>query len=351
MIEKYDSVRLTRELPEHQLAAGREGTVEQVVRSEDGRILGAEVRFYTQTGAIIPVLPLEVLEPVLANARHRTAVLWELRKPLQQIVESAMGAMFARGFAMDAGLNVVRLHYISRDKWWRWGDPIRVATGGEVLAASSLWDGIAVAFSGWEGFQLEFRPAGQRPALFLHERDGAFLKQSRETHYAMEFLRLLLDLCAASEAEYCAFPVDTAWLVEGNWPSLLAEPLYADFLLLPPGRQLNSSDDSSFRRIQLTDGRTIVTTMPMKSSPHESPAIRSERDLKLSQLRKLKALGEKYYDQMYDARTGLSGLYADIKDSFRDAVALASELGLMEESKILGERLEHIKAVFRSQFS
>jgi hypothetical protein len=133
-------------------------------------------------------------------------------------------------------------------------------------------------------------------------------------------------------------------------PSLLIEPLFPDFLLLPPGRQLNSSDDS-FRNIQLTDGSTIVTTMPMKSSPHETPAIRSERDLNISQLRKLKALGEKYYDQMYDARTGLSGLYADIKDVFRDAVALASELGMAEESRRLGERLEHIKAVFRSQFS
>ena len=332
------------------MAAGREGTVDQVVRSDDGRILGAEVRFYTQTGTITPVLSLEVLEPVLANARHRTAVFWELRKPLQQIVESAMRVMFARGLAMDAGLNVVRLHYISNDKWWRWGEPISDATGAEVLAASSAWDGIAIAFSGWEGFQLEFRPVGPRPALFLHERDGAFQKQSCETYYAMEFLRLLLELCEASDAEYCAFPVDLAWLMEGNWSSLLAEPLYPDFLLLPKGRQLNSSD-SSFRHIQLTDGRTIVTTMPMKSSPHETPASRSDRDLQLSQLRKLKALGEKYYDQMYDARTGLSGLYANMKDAFRDAIALSSELGLAEESRKLGERLEHIKAVFRSQFS
>jgi hypothetical protein len=350
LVEKYDCVRLTRELPEHQLAAGREGTVEQVVRSDDGRILGVVVRFYIQSGTITPVLPLEVLEPVLANARDRTAVFWELRKPPGQMIESAMRVMFDHGFTMDDGLNVVRLHYISRDKWWRWGEPMRDATGAEILAASSLWDGIAVAFSGWEGFQLEFRSAGQRPALFLHERDGAFLKQSRETHYAMEFLRLLLELCAASGAEYCAFPVDLAWLAEGNWPSLLTEPLYPDFLLLPPERQLNSSDNS-FRHVQLTDGRTIVTTLPVKSSPHETPVRRSERELQLSQLRKLIALGEKYYDQMYDARTGLSGLYANMKDAFRDAVALSSELGLAEESKRLGERLEHIKAVFRSQFS
>jgi len=350
LIEKYDSVRLVRELPEHQLAAGREGTVEQLVRSDDGRILGATVSFYTDGGTITPVLPLDVLEPVLASARHRTAVFWELKKPLLQITESVMRAMFARGFAMNAGLNVVRLHYISRDKWWRWGEPIRDATGAEALAVSSLWDGIAVAFSGWEGFQLEFRSAGPRPALFLHERDDAFQKQSREAHYAMDFLRLLLELCAASEAEYGAFPVDSAWLMEANWASLLIEPLYPDFLLLPPGRHLDSRD-SSFRQIQLTDGRTIVTTLPVKSSPDETPASRTERDLQLSQLRKLKSLGEKYYDQLYDARTGLSGLYADIKDAFRGAISLSSELGLEEESKKLEERLEHIKAVFRSQFS
>jgi len=77
---------------------------------------------------------------------------------------------------------------------------------------------------------------------------------------------------------------------------------------------------------------------------------RSERELKLDVLRKCHALGEKYYDQMYETRFGKTGLYSNAKDAFSDAISLATELGL-QEAAALQQRLENIKAVFRSQFS
>ena len=40
-----------------------------------------------------------------------------------------------------------------------------------------------------------------------------------------------------------------------------------------------------------------------------------------------------------------------VQDAFCDAIALAAELGLQEEATALSQRLENIKAVFRSQFS
>jgi hypothetical protein len=54
---------------------------------------------------------------------------------------------------------------------------------------------------------------------------------------------------------------------------------------------------------------------------------------------------------MYETRFGTSGLYADAKDAFRDAIAAANELGLKEEAAELEKRLDNIRGVFRSQFS
>jgi hypothetical protein len=67
-------------------------------------------------------------------------------------------------------------------------------------------------------------------------------------------------------------------------------------------------------------------------------------------LRDLERLGEAYYDAMYDARNPTAD-YANAKDAFRDAVALARELGETVTMERLQARLGHIKAVFRSQFT
>ena len=67
-------------------------------------------------------------------------------------------------------------------------------------------------------------------------------------------------------------------------------------------------------------------------------------------LRELERLGEAYYDMMYGSRYP-AGEYANAKDAFRDAIALARELGETETVERLEARLTHIKAVFRSQFT
>ena len=91
----------------------------------------------------------------------------------------------------------------------------------------------------------------------------------------------------------------------------------------------------------------------LEFSPMDESVQRSEHELKLHGLRRCKALGEKAYDQMYDAHSSsdASWLYSDAKEAFYDAIRLANELGLTEESAALEKRLQHIKAVFRSQFS
>ena len=67
-------------------------------------------------------------------------------------------------------------------------------------------------------------------------------------------------------------------------------------------------------------------------------------------LRELERLGEAYYDAMYDARNPTAD-YANAKDAFRDAIALAHQIGETATVERLQARLAHIKAVFRSQFS
>ncbi|MGH9562521.1 MAG: hypothetical protein ACRD3S_13800 [Terracidiphilus sp.] len=79
----------------------------------------------------------------------------------------------------------------------------------------------------------------------------------------------------------------------------------------------------------------------------------AERKSQLEQLERIKALGEKYYDDMYEAHSssGATACYSDAKECFYDAIGLARRLGLEEEVNALEKRLAHIKAVFRSQFT
>ena len=67
-------------------------------------------------------------------------------------------------------------------------------------------------------------------------------------------------------------------------------------------------------------------------------------------LQELERLGEKYYEAMYETRYP-AGEYANAKDAFHDAIALAKQLGETEIEKRLEARLAHIKAVYRSQFT
>jgi hypothetical protein len=68
-------------------------------------------------------------------------------------------------------------------------------------------------------------------------------------------------------------------------------------------------------------------------------------------LMRLERLAEEAYDAMYDARFGTSGHYSDAKEYLRDAIGLAQRIGDVATAERLQARLEHIKAVFRSQFT
>ena len=77
------------------------------------------------------------------------------------------------------------------------------------------------------------------------------------------------------------------------------------------------------------------------------------RESRLQRLAQCTRQGEKAYDDMYEANSPsqAAGFYSEAKESFHEAIRLAAELDLNPEADALRDRLEHIKAVFRSQFS
>jgi hypothetical protein len=79
----------------------------------------------------------------------------------------------------------------------------------------------------------------------------------------------------------------------------------------------------------------------------------ADRKAELEQLAHLKAMGEKAYDDMYEAHSpsDANARYSDAKECYYDAIGLANQLGLKDEADGLNKRLAHIKAVFRSQFT
>ena len=78
-----------------------------------------------------------------------------------------------------------------------------------------------------------------------------------------------------------------------------------------------------------------------------------ELQTKLAGLRQLKEMGEKAYDDMYEAHSprDANDCYREAKDCYYEAIGLARRLGLEEEAELLSKRLAHIKDVFRSQFT
>ncbi len=80
----------------------------------------------------------------------------------------------------------------------------------------------------------------------------------------------------------------------------------------------------------------------------------TEREDMLARLETLKNFAEQAYDDMYEkahSPSAATGYYSTAKEALHDAIRIAKELGLVEEAARLGARLEHIKAVFRSQFT
>jgi hypothetical protein len=280
----------------------------------------------------------------------RTAGFWTLQGSRDKLVELAINSLLDSGLLLRDGLNVARLHYDRDDRWWKWGEKISDPTGALAVTSAPAWDGCVVAFSGRQRFHLEFRLRGGRdPVIFLHEREAAYADQIMATESAMSLVRVLMNLASAVGARYCAFPIADPWLEDEDWQSLMRPPLYPDFFMLPETELPEGLP--GFREIKLTENRAVWTWLPMKGSPLEVAFHRTDEELNRNRLRKLNALGEKYYDQMYESGRGANSCYSNAKDAFYDAIALAKELGLNEEAEALSKRLEHIKAVFRSQFS
>jgi len=78
-----------------------------------------------------------------------------------------------------------------------------------------------------------------------------------------------------------------------------------------------------------------------------------EHDQWLARLVTCEKLGEGAYDAMCEAHSSSHAMacYSEAKEAFHDAVRAAEELGRAEKVAALRARLEHIKAVYRSQFS
>lgn len=354
MFYKGDSVRLLSAMDDLGLPKYAGGTVINIRRNADGWPLGADVRFWIQAKEVTAELPFDAIEPVISGGGGCTAVFWRLHKNAHTLIEDGLQALLGlphHGFKMRAGLNVMQLIYGRQDRFWCNGDRFSDPSGKDVLATGQERDGCIIAFSGRQRFALEFRLRGSRPPyVLLHQRWETFEEQRRTTPDAMTLLRVLGNLSEKIEAECCAIPIAGNWLMDEDWDSLLRQPYFPDLFIIPQS-ELPAQLPPLYRTQRLLKGKAILTTLPVKFSPGGESIVRSQRDLRLNQLRACKAIGEKAYDQMYESHGSVTGLYSDAKEAFYDAIHIARELGLTEEAEELEKRLDHIKAVFRSQFS
>lgn len=351
MLYAGETVRLIHPLSEPALPQHAEGSIAAIRRDEHGAPVALDVRFYISSKMVAATVPLDAVELVLSATGGCTAVFWKLAKPSRPLVEDAINAMLDHGFEMREGLNVVRLQYDHQDHFWRKAERLSDPTGAIIAVSAPDWDGCIAGFSGQQRFELEFRLYGHRdPCVLLHQRWETYQEQQVTTHSAMTLLRVLLNLYHTLQAEYCAVPVADNWILDESWDSLLQQPYFPDLFILPQAK-LPAQLPPVYRAGRLVNEKAILTTLPIKFSPTDDPIQPTQRELKLNQLRVCKAIGEKAYDQLYEAHGSTAGLYSDAKEAFYDAIRVARELGLEEEVAALEKRLAHIKAVYRNQFT
>ncbi len=67
----------------------------------------------------------------------------------------------------------------------------------------------------------------------------------------------------------------------------------------------------------------------------------------------LEQQAEQSYNEMYEAHSAshAAACYSDAKEALYGAITLAHQLGAEDVAKRLEDRIAHIKAVFRSQFT
>ncbi len=79
----------------------------------------------------------------------------------------------------------------------------------------------------------------------------------------------------------------------------------------------------------------------------ESGASGGPEDLRLKEL---EAIAEHAYAEMYDSNSPTAS-YSEAKEAFHDAIAYARSIGRRKDVERLERRLEHVKNVFRHQFT
>ncbi len=104
----------------------------------------------------------------------------------------------------------------------------------------------------------------------------------------------------------------------------------------------------------LAHGENEIVCMECWTAANPPEPTDEEHQNKLRQLEVCKQAGEQAYDDMYEKAhhsSDAAAFFSNAKESFHTAIGLARELGLEQEVEKLEQRLAHIKAAFRSQFS
>lgn len=121
------------------------------------------------------------------------------------------------------------------------------------------------------------------------------------------------------------------------------DPANDPVFYLPEGKgETPTMGDESYKGHRETEPEDIAEA-------EETSTTRDDQDDDLS-LKALEAIAEAEYAEMYDSRNHI-GCYARAKEAFLDAITLACKMGREADAERLRRRLEHVKNVYRHQFT
>ncbi len=268
MFKELEVVRLKVDIPEHSLKVGETGTIVLVLSEGEAY----EVEFVNADGTTkaLAVLKADQIELVSSKTPGTaSALFWSCRSKPDDILRHASVRLRQEEFEFAEGTNLVERCFDAAKGLFSDGKVLRITDWRDAAEFAEHWDGMVVSFArGLGNVQLEIlRVGSEAPHLMLHVADGLFRGHQKSAERATRWTGLLMDLYDSCGAESCHYSVSLRDVPSSEWGGLVsgkeARPAFR-IAVVEGGEPV----PEGFKSISLTSGATLVTSLPVKSSPH-----------------------------------------------------------------------------------
>lgn len=198
-----------------------------------------------------------------------SALFWSCRSKPDDILRHASVRLRQEEFEFAEGTNLVERRFDPARGLFSDGKVLRITDWRDAAEFAEHWDGMVVSFDGGFGeVRLEiFRVGPGAPHLMVHVPESLFRSQKKSAELATRWAGLLMDLYDSCGAKSCHYSVSLRDVPGAEWGGIVSDPGARPALSIAGGEDRGPAPEG-FKSIHLTSGATLLTSLPVKSSPH-----------------------------------------------------------------------------------